>query len=119
MNRCKATKTCERILIKVIKTQTRSKVDVTGYLLAPLQNRREIADTQAQWAHIGVICYRLPVVELLIHWWLHRRRDDDGLRLDTHIRREYVSLQGLLGTWPKYGGEVVAEGKSDAKDTKV
>jgi len=31
---------------------TRSEIDIAGYLLAPLQDRREISDAQTQRAHL-------------------------------------------------------------------
>ena len=119
VKRCRAAKMRERIVIRTTETPTCSKVDVAGYLLTPLQDRREIGDAQTQWTHLGVIRHRICTVELLIYWRLYRRRDNDGFRLNTHIGRKYVSLQGLLRTWPKYGREVVAERRSDAKDTKA
>ena len=109
----------EKIVISATEAPTRSEVDIAGYLLAPFQDRREIGDAQTQWTHLGVIRNRICAAKLLVHLRLHPRRDDDSFRLNTHIGRKYVSLQGLLRTWPKYGREVVAERRSDVKDTRA
>lgn len=117
VKRCRATKVHERVVTRVSEVPTCGKIYVAGYLLAPLQDRREIGDAQTQWAHLGVTRHRICTAELVILRRLYRWRDDDGFRLNTHIGRKYVSFQGLLRTWPKDGREVVAEKRSDAKDT--
>ena len=108
----------QRIVARANETPACSEIDVAGYLLAPFQDRREIGDAQTQWTHLGVIRRRICITELLIHRGLHRRRDDDSFRLNTHIGRKDVSLQGLLRTRPKYRREVVTEGGDQARKTR-
>ena len=83
---------CENTAIRETEALTCSEVDVTGYLLAPLQDRREVGDAQTQWTHLGLIRRRICTTEFLIRQRLYRWRDDNGFRLNTHIGRKYVSL---------------------------
>ena len=92
------------------ETPTCGEINVAGYLLAPLQDRREIGNAQTQWAHLRVIRHRVRVPELLVHRRLHPRRYDDSFRLNAHVGREYMSFQRFLRSRPKDGREVVAEG---------
>ena len=91
-----ASKNSRMMVLRVTGALTCREVNVTGYLLAPLQDRREVRDTQTQWAHFRVICRHACTVELLIHWRLHRWCDDNAFRLHAHIGRKYVSFQWFL-----------------------
>lgn len=84
------------MVIGVTESPTCSEVDVAGYLLAPLQDRREIGNAQTQWARLGVIRHCICATKLLVRRRLYRWGDDDGFRLNTHIGRKYLSFHRLL-----------------------